>query len=80
MDLPTQLDQGLDAYLTFLATVRGLSANTVTAYSDDLADIAKFLAEQGVQSWQKLDSLHVLAYLSQGRKRDLAARIRLVRA
>jgi integrase/recombinase XerD len=74
MELPTQLDQGLDGYLTFLATVRGLSANTVAAYSDDLIDIAKFLAKQGVKSWAELDSLHVVAYLSKGKKRGLAAR------
>lgn len=74
MDLPSQLDQGLDGYLTFLATVRGLSANTVAAYSDDLIDIASFMADQGVQAWPELDSLHVVAYLSQSKKRGLAPR------
>ncbi len=76
MDLPTQLDQGLDQYLTFLAAVRGLSVNTVAAYSDDLLDIAKFMAGQGVQAWAALDSLHVVAYLSDTKKRGLAARTR----
>ena len=74
MDLPSQLDQGLDGYLTFLATVRGLSANTVAAYSDDLIDIAKFMADQGVRAWPELDSLHVVAYLSQSKKLGLAPR------
>jgi integrase/recombinase XerD len=74
MDLPTQLDQGLDGYLTFLATVRGLSANTVAAYSDDLIDIAKYMARQGVEDWSELDSLHVIAYLGRSKKRGLAAR------
>lgn len=74
MDLPTQLDQGLDQYLTFLATVRGLSANTVAAYSDDLIDIAGFMASQGLEDWTGLDSLHVVAYLGGGKKRGLAPR------
>jgi integrase/recombinase XerD len=74
MDLPTRLDQGLDQYLTFLATVRGLSANTVAAYSDDLIDIASFMASQGLEDWTGLDSLHVVAYLGGGKKRGLAPR------
>jgi integrase/recombinase XerD len=74
MDLPIQLDQGLDQYLTFLATVRGLSANTVAAYSEDLINIAEFMAEQGLQDWAGLDSLHVVAYLGAGKKRGLAPR------
>ena len=57
-----------------MATVRGLSANTVAAYSDDLIDIASFMADQGVQAWPELDSLHVVAYLSQSKKRGLAPR------
>lgn len=57
-----------------MATVRGLSANTVAAYSDDLIDIARFMVDQGVQAWPELDSLHVVAYLSQSKKRGLAPR------
>lgn len=74
MDLPTQLEQGLDLYLTFLATVRGLSANTVAAYSEDLTDIAAFMDGQGLEDWSGLDSLHVVAYLGQAKKRGLAPR------
>jgi integrase/recombinase XerD len=74
MDLPTRLDQGLDQYLTFLATVRGLSPNTVAAYADDLTDIAGFMAEQGLKDWFGLDSLHVVAYLGQSKRRGLAPR------
>ncbi len=76
MDLPDPLDQGLDLYLTHLAAVRGLSPNTVAAYADDLRDIAGFMAGQGVKAWPELDSLHVVAYLAETKKRGLAARTR----
>lgn len=72
----SQLDQDLDQYLAFLAAIRGLSANTVEAYADDLKDIAEFMRGQEVEAWPQLDSLHVLAYLAQAKKRDLAPRTR----
>ena len=70
-ELPS-LDQDLDLYLTHLAAVRGLAANTLEAYAEDLQDAARYLAQAGVQSWRQVDSLHVLAYLAQAATRGLA--------
>lgn len=59
-----------------LATERGLSGNTLSAYADDLAHIATFLENNGVHNWPELDTLHALAYLAQSQQQGLAASTR----
>ncbi len=66
------LDQDLDLYLTHLAAVRGLAANTLAAYADDLQDAARYLEDTGIRSWRQVDSLHVLAYLARLASRGMA--------
>jgi integrase/recombinase XerD len=65
-----------DLYLTHLAAERGLSANTVRAYADDLRAVMDFLAGEGVRSWQEVDSLHLVAYLARASRQGLAPRTR----
>lgn len=62
----------IDFYLLHLATERGLAGNTVEAYAEDLADIARFLEKNGVNNWPELDSLHALSYLAHSQKAGLA--------
>ncbi len=66
------LSQAIDSYLLQLATERGLAANTVEAYAEDLAHIARFLEENGVNSWPRVDTLHALAYLAKIQATGLA--------
>lgn len=72
----TGLNRDLDMFLTHLAAERGLSANTVQAYADDLRQVSQFLLEQGVDDWRRVDSLHMVGYLAQAARQGQAARTR----
>ncbi|ADK84578.1 tyrosine recombinase XerD [Desulfarculus baarsii DSM 2075] len=66
----------VDVYLDHLAGERGLARNTLAAYADDLADICGFLHDNGVQGWEQVDELHMVAYLAHAAKEGLAANSR----
>lgn len=57
------MDHSIDRFLSHLAVERGLSANTVAAYSRDLQEIKGFLRGEGVSNWDELRREHVSAYL-----------------
>ncbi|MBU4604228.1 MAG: site-specific integrase, partial [Proteobacteria bacterium] len=42
------LHQAVDRYLAHLAAERGLAANSVSSYAEDLADLTDFLLKQEV--------------------------------
>ena len=46
----TGMDHLIDRFLSYLAVERGLSANTLAAYSSDLQEIKGFLAAKGSQT------------------------------
>lgn len=69
-------DQGLDLYLTHLATERALSGNTLEAYAADLRELTIYLAAQGASSWPELNALHVIGWLAAMSRDGLAARTR----
>ena len=62
----------VDEYLVHLATERGLSQNTVSAYGDDFRHVISRLQEQGVKSWPEMDSLHVVDYLAAAAREGLS--------
>ncbi len=66
----------LDLFLAHLATERGLAANTVAAYADDLRRVGEYLEAQGVDDWRRLEALHVLGFLADSARRGLAERTR----
>ncbi|MBU1154506.1 MAG: site-specific tyrosine recombinase XerD [Proteobacteria bacterium] len=70
------LHQAVDRYLAHLAAERGLAANSVSSYAEDLADLTDFLLKQEVTSWDQVESLHVVAFLSQAAQNGLAPRTR----
>ena len=81
-ELCVALDHYRDLYLTHLSAERGLSANTVEAYAEDLASVSRYLASQGVGDWGAIDSLHLVAYLAHIRQmapRSKARRLSAVR-
>ena len=47
--IPRSLKRALDGYLAQLSVERGLSGNTVAAYSHDLTRYLEFLARHGVE-------------------------------
>lgn len=70
------LHGAVDRYLAHLAAERGLAANSVSSYAEDLADVTAFLLSQEVTAWDQVEPLHVVAFLSQAAKRGLSARTR----
>ena len=69
-------DQGLDLFLTHLTAERALAGNTLEAYASDLRELTTYLAVQGVDSWPRVDALHVVAWLAAMSREGLAARTR----
>jgi integrase/recombinase XerD len=59
----TGMDHRVDRFLNYLAVERGLSANTLAAYSSDLQEIKGFLAANGISGWDELNRDHISAYI-----------------
>ncbi|MCK8601451.1 site-specific tyrosine recombinase XerD [Desulfoferrobacter suflitae] len=53
----------LDLFLDYLTVERGLSANTLTAYSSDLRELVEFLINRNVVSWGDVAPEHIHGYL-----------------
>lgn len=61
------LDEELDRFMDYLAVEKGLSNNTLTAYSFDLRELAQFVLSQGAASWQEVATEHLQRYLESNR-------------
>jgi integrase/recombinase XerD len=70
------LDAAVDAFLQHILLERGLSRNTVDAYSRDLARFVAAATEQGVRAVDALRREHITAYLETLEGEGLAARSR----
>lgn len=55
--------QSIEAFLTYLALERGLSRTTCASYSLDLALFEAFLKKRRVDSWTKVEAVHVREFL-----------------
>jgi integrase/recombinase XerC len=63
------MDQELRDFTGFLSEGKGRSPHTVAAYSRDLKEFKRFLAEKrGVEAWDKVQATDVRAYMAQGLK------------
>ena len=62
------MDKLLDEYLRYLAVEKGLSPNTLEAYSRVLRDFTTFLEEAGASSYREVDQDHCFLYLISLRK------------
>ncbi len=72
----TSPDHLIDAYLNYLLVEKGLSDNTLEAYSRDLVDYVKYLKEQGLAGVSADDTTVVLKYLIDLRQAGLNKRSR----
>jgi len=63
----------LDDYMNHLATEKGVSMNTLEAYSRDLGRFIKFMEESGLKRIQDISSDHVISYLSKLRRGGLSS-------
>jgi integrase/recombinase XerD len=57
------MDQLLDLFFNYLSVERGLSSNTLTAYSRDLLEATRFLKESGLSEWEEVSTQHLANYL-----------------
>ena len=57
------MDHLIDRFLNYLAVERGLSANTLAAYSSDLQEIKGFLNAKGIAHWDEMTRDHISAYI-----------------
>src|SRR5438445_1487611 len=65
------LSSYIDSFLTMATVEKGLSKNTIEAYSHDLSGLSEFLISQGVRSWTDVKSFHLRSYVAWLRKRGL---------
>ncbi|HET8562553.1 MAG TPA: site-specific tyrosine recombinase XerD, partial [Candidatus Binatia bacterium] len=64
----------IDSFLTMIAVEKGLSRNTVEAYSRDLSRLANFLISRHHTSWPDVKTLDLRSYLSTLRVKGLSPR------
>jgi len=57
------MDGLIDEYMNFLAVERGVSRNTIEAYSRDLVRYVHFLKDRGIQSMEEVSPDDVVSYL-----------------
>jgi integrase/recombinase XerC len=65
---------GVTRFLQSLHNERRLSPHTGSAYARDLASLLDYCAEQGVASWDDLDTQHVRSFAARCHRRGLAPR------
>ncbi len=68
------LSGDIDGFLNMLIVEKGLSPNTIEAYSRDLSRLAAFLLRRGVATWRSAEALHFRSYVSSLRSRGLSDR------
>lgn len=69
---PPVPDPLLSDFLSYLSVERGLAANTLSAYGQDLAFYRRFLFEGlKLQGWKEVHRGHILQFLMAERKRSL---------
>jgi len=68
------MDQWLDQFLHYLIVEKGLSKNTIEAYSHGLSRFLNHLKEKGVQEVEEISKFHVRGFLLALRKKNLSAR------
>ena len=70
------MDNLVDRFTDFLVVEKGLSPNTLEAYSRDLGHYLTFLRHKGISNISDSDTTHVLSYLIALQRRGLSARSR----
>lgn len=68
---PKPKDPALRQFLDFLSVERGLSANTLTAYEQDLVIYRRFLERQKIRDWSKVRRPHIMKFLLEEEKRGM---------
>ncbi len=70
------MDQFIQEYLDFLIVEKGLSANSITSYADDLSQFANFLGKNKISCLTRADTTVILAWLVHLTRKGLAPKSR----
>jgi integrase/recombinase XerD len=57
------MDSEIDLFVNNLAVERGLSANTIAAYSSDLRNFQDYLRESGIFTWREVSRSSISGYI-----------------
>jgi integrase/recombinase XerD len=68
------MDQWLDQFLHYLIVEKGLSKNTIEAYSHGLSQFLHHLKGQGVQEIKEVGKFHVRGFLHALKKKNLSSK------
>ena len=68
------MDQWRDQFLHYLIVEKGLSKNTIEAYSHGLSRFLNHLREKGVQEVEEISKFHVRGFLLALRKKNLSGK------
>jgi integrase/recombinase XerD len=68
------MEQRLDQFLHYLIVEKGLSKNTIEAYSHGLSRFLNHLKEKGVQEVEEISKFHIRGFLLSLRKKNLSTR------
>ena len=62
-----RMRESIDRFLSYMTVERGVSPNTVSAYRNDLGQLAEFVAERAPDSatmgWTAVDAHTIASYL-----------------
>lgn len=67
------MEKQLEDFFLFISSEKGLSNNTVEAYSRDLEKFCAFIRAQGFTDFSYITSSHLVSYLSIMRQSDYAS-------
>lgn len=70
--IPANLIGPVENFLAWLELERGLSQNTLAAYARDLAHFSKYLEQQQITDWNKVDEHTIRAWTSHLSREDYA--------
>jgi len=67
------MENDVSKFLDFLIDEKGFSENTVTAYKNDLHQLADFAGNRNIDSWAKIDQALLMEYFLKLRERSYAS-------
>lgn len=67
------MQQGVEDFLDYLAAEKGYSANTISAYRNDLTQFLGYLGEKGAEDWNQLGKDFIIPYILHLKERGYAA-------
>ncbi len=70
--IPPAFAEPVESFLAWLELERGLSANTILSYAQDLVQCACFLEQQGAADWAAVDGKMASAWTAELSRRDYA--------